>query len=307
MTRLLGLCTFALLCLPVRAFADEKPAPSTPASEPAREPSKADVKKADALFQKAVSLKKQGKMAEACPLFEESQRLDPNGGTLVNIAECHEAEGKTGTAWRELLEAYRLARQTENKEIIAWTRRQLQEIVPKLHQLTVLIPAETSALPGVSVHLDGQPLKVQVPSHFVVMDPGIHTITASAPGHLDYHEQVRLISPGHKITLSVTLEKPPPPPDYRPSWILFGVGAAGVATGAAFLGIGLANGSDGGFLGGAAGAGALGITSFILGGILWPAPPAATPPVTLRSPTVHVSATPLLGPTVAGLAVTGAF
>ena len=39
--------------------------------------------------------------AEACPLLEESYQLDPAGGTLLNLALCHEATNRTKTAYDE--------------------------------------------------------------------------------------------------------------------------------------------------------------------------------------------------------------
>ena len=64
----------------------------------------ADRAAARALFDQARSLAKEGKYTEACPKFEESQRLDPGMGTLFNLADCHEHAGRTATAWTLFLE-----------------------------------------------------------------------------------------------------------------------------------------------------------------------------------------------------------
>lgn len=311
---LFGLC--ASLCQVSAASAEDRPAPRKADKPQAAAPSAADVKRADALFKQAVTLKKQSKTADACRLFEQSQALDPNGATLVNLAECHEAEGKTGTAWRELQEAYKLAKETENQEIITWTRSHIHAIVPKLFQLTVLIPAETRDTPGVTVHLDGEPLNVQVPSQFRVLDPGKHTITASAPARPDFRQEVVFAPALRKRTVMVTLEAPPPPPPNNDAAIaLLIIGGAGLAGGAALFGVGMASGVDGGFLGAAAGACVVGLGTFVPGAVLLAnnsspnasgsLAPSSRHPDSLSAP--RLVAVPLLSPTTAGVALTGSF
>ncbi len=47
-------------------------------------------KSAELLFQEGQQLIKDGKHAAACPKFEQSQKLDPAIGTLLNLAHCYE-------------------------------------------------------------------------------------------------------------------------------------------------------------------------------------------------------------------------
>jgi hypothetical protein len=70
----------------------------------------------------------EGRVSDACPKFEESHRLDPSGGTILNLALCHEKEGKLARSWSEFNEASAFARRDyradrEAEPYLFWTSR----------------------------------------------------------------------------------------------------------------------------------------------------------------------------------------
>src|SRR5262245_53123818 len=80
------------------------------APEPAwTAPTPAEVAVAEALFRQGKDLLAAGKTSEACPKLAESQRIDPAGGTLIALALCYEADGKTASAWVVFGEAQAVA------------------------------------------------------------------------------------------------------------------------------------------------------------------------------------------------------
>src|SRR5204863_2674176 len=59
-----------------------------------------DAAGAEWLFREGRALMKQGDLTAACPKLAESLRFDPAVGTLMNLAECEERQGRTASAWQ---------------------------------------------------------------------------------------------------------------------------------------------------------------------------------------------------------------
>src|SRR5882757_3842955 len=69
---------------------------------------------AQALFDQAKKLIADGHASEACPKLEESQRLEPRSGTLINLASCYEQTGRLASAWSKYIEAATSAKASGN-------------------------------------------------------------------------------------------------------------------------------------------------------------------------------------------------
>lgn len=147
-------------------------------------PSKADEQRAQSLFDAARTLMKVGDYAKACPMLEESQRLDPGGGTLLNLAACHEGEQRIATAYAEYTQALVLAQRDARKDREQTAREHLGKLAPMLPRLVV---RTTAALPpGASAEFDGKPVATGFLDAATPVDPGAHRLVVSAPGYTPF-------------------------------------------------------------------------------------------------------------------------
>jgi hypothetical protein len=168
---------------------------------------------AEALFQQGRELFKGGKYAEACPKLAESQRLDPKLGTLLNLALCHEKQGKTASAWAEYLSAANIAHRDGQKEREGFAREQLASVEKMLAKVTLKVSAPE---PGLTVTLDDQPMSGAALGTPLPIDPGKHRITAGASGKKTWSSEIDVPAQGGEVLVSIpaleVAEVPPPSP-----------------------------------------------------------------------------------------------
>src|SRR5258708_23224077 len=110
------------------------------------EPSAADKSLATQLFKEGRNLVDQGRVPEGCRKLEESQRLDPGGGTLLNVALCHEREGRTATAWVEFTEPPGLAKRDDRTQRLEFARAHPAALAPVLSR-PVIEPPRPAYIP----------------------------------------------------------------------------------------------------------------------------------------------------------------
>lgn len=222
---------------------------------------------AEALFQKARPLMEKGKLDEACPLFEESYRLDPAPGTLLNLAACSRLTGKTATSWSQFIEAARSFRRKGDERRAQFADAQAKELEPLLAY--VVIKAE-SAPEGLVLKRDETALTASVLDTKLPLDPGAHTITANAPGHKT--RVVEFTAEARKtidvVVPALEVGEPDPPPagprsdtlsgdggedadrasrrrtQHIAAFVVGGVGAASLAVGGVFVGLTAMKSSD---------------------------------------------------------------
>ena len=186
---------------------------------------------AQALFDDARRLIDAKRYAEACPKLAESQRLDPGGGTLLNLAICHEKEGKLATAKLDYEDALALATKDNRKDRQQIARERAAALEATIPRLSVAVGPATET-EGLEVKLDGLVLRRAAWGVATTVDPGTHMIEASAPNRTTWSTSVALAISQRRVvdvpplvplsTLpagepAVVIAVPPPAPEPTPA------------------------------------------------------------------------------------------
>jgi hypothetical protein len=184
------------------------------------DPSPADRALAQSLFDEGRKLLQDGQLAEACSKLERSEALDPSGGTMLNLALCHEKQGRTASAWTEYHDAVAMARRDRRDEREEFAQKHIAALEPTLSRLTVKITLE--GLPeGFEILKNGAPISRVGWNTAAPVDPGSHEIVARAPGYEAWTTTVVVGDKADAKSIEVpTLRKsaapPPPPPPVGP-------------------------------------------------------------------------------------------
>lgn len=207
------------------------------------------------LFDAAQALIKKGRFEEACPKLAESYRLDPQLGALLHLADCYEKTGRIASANASFKDAVELAeRRGDPRGQLAAERASALE--PRLSRLRIDVKGK---VPGLEVRRDGLLLAEGSWGLAISVDPGEHTIVASAPGYEGFERKVKVAGEKKSETIEIPLlrklpEKSEPAGSSTGAdpgrvdigtdnpggtqralgWIAGGVGVAGIAVGVVF-------------------------------------------------------------------------
>jgi hypothetical protein len=163
--------------------------------------------RADALFRAAQALLQAGSVSDACVKFGESYAIDPAPGALLNLGVCHDREGKTASAYRELqqlAQAMASGKSRDDRERLKFANEAIAKLEPRLTRAAFDVP------PGVLVKLDGLSIDT---SQAQPIDPGDHTVDLSAPGKIGKTTLFKVApQPGTQTFKAPELEDATPPP-----------------------------------------------------------------------------------------------
>lgn len=214
------------------------------ATQAAAEPDSADTALAEALFVDGRALMKEKKYDVACPKFEESYRLVAKLGTLLNLAACHDEQGKTGSAWGEYTKAITEAKTANETERVEFARKKLDALEGRLSKVVVEV---ASPVPGIDVTIAATTIRKAAWGTPIPLDPGEHELVVRAPGHTTFNKTVDV--PVGPSTTTVTVpalqpipqgEEPEEPVGSDESsqatigWVVGAIGLVGIGIGAGF-------------------------------------------------------------------------
>lgn len=185
---------------------------STPVASAANPETSAEAAR---LFHQGRSLVLAKKYAEACPKLAESLRLEAGIGTRLYLADCYEKNGQRANAWVHFREAARAAAaKHDEREAVALRRG--REIEAELTRIVIALPVERR-VPGVEVRRDGVVVPLDEMGSAFPIDPGVHTVSASAPGREAWSVSIQVGTLPIATTVNVPLLEPARPTTPTPA------------------------------------------------------------------------------------------
>lgn len=164
---------------------------------------------AEGLFREGKRLLAAGQIDEACAKLAESDRLVPALGTLLNLALCFDKQGKTASAWSAFASASSRAARTSQPARARFAQGQADRLEKTLSRVSVQVPAPVA---GLVVRFDGKELGSGAWGSPVPVDPGVHTVEASAPQRKAWSQKITVEQgPGQSIVQVPELQSALPP------------------------------------------------------------------------------------------------
>ncbi|MRG90699.1 tetratricopeptide repeat protein [Polyangium spumosum] len=174
---------------------------SVAAGEAAREPLAEE--RAEVLFRRGLELMDAGRFARACPMLEESRRLDPAMGTTFRLAECYEHTERLGEAFMLYQEVTSEARRRHAEERAAFARARLVALGPRVAVVNLIVPDETTWAPGLTLTWDTRELDRGLWNAGLVVTKGKHVLAATAPGKRPFRREVTVTAAGTLVDVEV--------------------------------------------------------------------------------------------------------
>lgn len=163
---------------------------------------------AETLFFAGRGLMEAGRLEEACAKFAESYRLDPAGGTLLNLAVCHHRTGKIASAWGEYRKAAADAKKSGRLDRQEFAESQVALLEPELPYLKIEVPAAVK-VKGLEIFRNGRALADAAWDTELPIDPGLVEVVVRAPGFKERKATLTIERKEHRTIAIPELEPLP--------------------------------------------------------------------------------------------------
>jgi hypothetical protein len=168
----------------------------------------ADAVLAETLFREGRAAMDANDLPTACAKFEQSYRLDPAPGTLLNLGECEERRGRLATAWERFTRMYDTLAPNDDRRALA--RSRADAVASRLPRVKVTLTKETPA--DARVLRDGAPLDSAAIGTLVPIDPGTHVLVVHVDGRRDEKLEMKMAEGERReVSLHAGPLLPPPP------------------------------------------------------------------------------------------------
>ena len=135
-----------------------------------------------------------------CSRAQETQRRAPSGSNLLQLALCHESQGKSATAYREFNRVIEQGVGTDANSRTA--RNHIDNLAPRISYLTIA-SRPGADLGAIQVQVDGVPLDYAAWGVPKPVDPGNHYIVASVGGSQEWSGRVTVGKDGDRKSVEI--------------------------------------------------------------------------------------------------------
>lgn len=200
--------------------------------------------RATKLFEKGRVLARDGRCAEAVPVFLESVREAASIGAMLNLGHCYETLGRTATAHRQFKRAEETA-VSRGDPRSGEAHARAEALAPALSTIRISVADTTEQ--HLALRLDDETLPPERWGIAFPIDPGPHVLDMSSPRRSRTLETIVVRAGADRASFTVPAlvvgppREVPPPDDSKPGstqrvagYGLAGAGALGVVVGSIF-------------------------------------------------------------------------
>ena len=176
----------------------------------------ADLDTARRLFRDAVADEEAHRYDTALEKFRRVDQVKETANVRYRMATCLEALGRRAEALDNYERAARLGEEDKaSADAVSASAARAAQLEPVVPRLSFQLPADPR--PGLEVRVDDKKVDDAALKDPMALDPGHHTVDASAPGYAPFHTGVTLAE-GARVSISVALDPaaPVPPPSPVP-------------------------------------------------------------------------------------------